>query len=112
MILGVSCYYGRGPQLYQYSTDRAPPLLSLQIFICLYIFLEGNEGVKERRLQNDQEAPKCQRFFMNVASFTARSKKDNSQYSAERNNLRHMAYLASPPVCERTDFIAYFIRIF
>ena len=45
-------------------------------------------------------------FFMNVASFTARSKKDNSRYSAERNNL------ASPPVCERTDFIAYFIRIF
>ena len=73
---------------------------------------EGDKGVKERRLQNDHIATKCQRFFMNVASFTARSKKDNSRYSAERNNLRHMAYLASPPVCERTDFIAYFIRIF
>ena len=50
--------------------------------------------------------PQMPTFFMNVASFTARSKKDNSRYSAERNNL------ASPPVCERTDFIAYFIRIF
>ena len=43
---------------------------------------EGDKGVKERRLQNDQDSPKCQRFFMNIASFTARSKKDNSRYSA------------------------------
>ena len=85
--------YGRGPQLYQYSTDRDPPLLSLQIFICLYIFLEGGKGVKERRLQNDHIPPKClvsyvkNDYTVNVASFTARSKKDNSRYSAERHIL-------------------------
>ena len=77
----MTMYYGRGPQLYQYSTDRAPPLLSLQMLTSVNIFLEGNEGVKERRLQNDQEAPTVADRHVSddinaasfAASFTARN---------------------------------------
>ena len=53
----------------QHTAQTGPqPLLSLQIFIWSYIFLEGGKGVKERRLQNDQDSPKCQRFFMCLAT--------------------------------------------
>ena len=34
---------------------------------------EGVKGVKERRLQNDQRLPKCQRFFMKDNPYLARA---------------------------------------
>ena len=43
------------------------------MLISVNIFLEGNEGVKERRLQNDQRPPKCQRFFMKDNPYLARA---------------------------------------
>ena len=55
--LGTALIRPRAPYI-PYSTDRAPPLLSLQMLTSVNIFLEGNEGVKERRLQNDHYSPK------------------------------------------------------
>ena len=58
----------------QHTAKIGPqPLLSLQMLISVNIFLEGNEGVKERRLQNDQRPPKCQRFFMKDNPYLARA---------------------------------------
>ena len=53
----------------QHTAQTGPqPLLSLQILKNPDKKKEGNKGVKERRLQNDQLPPKCQRFFMCLAT--------------------------------------------
>ena len=72
----------------QHTAQTGPqPLLSLQMLRNCKIFLEGGKGVKERRLQNDQDSPKCQRFFMclaTVGSWRTRTYIDYVPMYAER----------------------------